>query len=69
MSVCVPTEDSVLGQRAVADSVRRLFRCHVVHGDTDPLVHVLVVEDVMAVAKKGQTATLGESELFLLNNW
>lgn len=27
-----------------------------VHGDADPLVHVLVVQDVVTMAEEGQTA-------------
>lgn len=45
------TQDAVLGQRAVADGVGSLVRSQVVHGDADPLVHVLVMEDVVAVAE------------------
>ena len=52
------TEDSVLRQRAVADGVRRLVRRHVVHGNTDPLIHVLVMEDVMTVAERRQTVSV-----------
>lgn len=32
-----------------------------VHGDTGPLVHVLVVEHVMTVAERGQTASVSRS--------
>uniref|UniRef100_A0A146YLN3 Uncharacterized protein n=1 Tax=Fundulus heteroclitus TaxID=8078 RepID=A0A146YLN3_FUNHE len=44
-------QDAVLGQRAVADGVRRLVRRQVVHGDAGSLVHVLVMENVVTVAE------------------
>lgn len=44
------TKDAVLGQGAVADGVGSLVRPQVVHGDAGPLVHVLVVQDVVAMA-------------------
>lgn len=46
------TEDSVLRQRAVADGVRSLIGGDVVHRDADPLIHVLVVKDVVSMAVK-----------------
>lgn len=56
VSVCGLTEDSILGQWAVAHSVRRLVRRQVVHGNTSPFVHVLVMEDVMTVAERRQNS-------------
>lgn len=47
--VHTPTQHSVLGQRAVAHGVGSLVRGHVVHGDTRPLIHILIVEDVVTV--------------------
>ena len=44
------TEYPVLREGAVADGVGCLVRGDVVHGDTDALVHVLVVENVVSVA-------------------
>lgn len=56
MSVLVPpTQDSVLRQRAVADSVRSLICSDVVHGDADPSINVLVMENVMPMAMKENT--------------
>lgn len=55
------TEHTVLGQRAVADGVRRLVRGHVVHGDAGPLVHVLVMEDVVTVAERGQEGSVSRT--------
>lgn len=44
------TQDPVLRQRAVAHSVGSLVGPEVVHGDAGLLVHVLVMEHVVAVA-------------------
>lgn len=44
------TKDSVFREGAVADGVQSLIRGEVVHWDADPLINILVVENVMSVA-------------------
>lgn len=51
------TKDAVLRQRAVADGVRSLVGPEMVHGDTGPLVHVLIMQDMVAMAGRGESVT------------
>lgn len=46
------TEYSIFRQRAVADGVRGLIWGDVVHRDADPLIDVLVVENMVSMAVK-----------------
>lgn len=45
------TQDTILRQRAVANSVGGLIGPKVVHGDTGSLVYILIMEHVVAMAE------------------
>lgn len=60
-SELVLAENGVFRQRAVAHGVRSLIRGDVVHRDADPLVHILVVKDMMSVAVTESTRKLSSS--------
>ena len=61
MQAGVLTQDPVLGQRAVAHSVGGLVGPEVVHGDAGSLVHVLVVQHVVAMAEGEQHRSAAEA--------
>ena len=56
-SVLLLTQYSILRQRAVTDGVWSLVRRDVVHGDTDPPINLLVMQDMVPV-----TVQRGERE-------
>lgn len=59
------TQDPVLGQGAVAHSVGGLLLPQVIHGNTSPLVNILVMEHMVTMAAKSYWKRFNSQEVLI----